>query len=103
MASKGDWVLLRSVVLRPGERAPQVPEDTARVPMMKWVKGWLTQDAQVGETARVRTLTGRAEEGELLTANPSYSHGFGDFVPALQQARESILAAFREGGPGDGR
>jgi hypothetical protein len=100
MANKGDWVLLRSVVLRPGERAPQVPEDTARVPLLKWVKGWLLEDAHIGQPARVRTLTGRTEEGELLEANPSYSHGFGDFVPELQKARESILLAFRDGEAG---
>ena len=33
MPKQGDWVRIHSVVLSPDQRAPQVPEDTAGVPL----------------------------------------------------------------------
>ncbi len=45
---------LHSVVLEPGERAPQVPEDTARMPLEMWVKGWLLADADLGQAAQAK-------------------------------------------------
>lgn len=33
MAKKGDWVLIHKIVLSPEERAPQVPDDTKKVPL----------------------------------------------------------------------
>lgn len=93
MARKGDWVRLISVILAPGERAPQVPEDTAKTSLTQWVKGWLLADAEVGSPARVRTRTGREVEGTLLEAFPLYDHSFGEFIPELQQAQEGIHRA----------
>ncbi len=43
-AKKGDWVKIHSIVLQPEERAPQVPEDTKKVPLETWVKGFLLDD-----------------------------------------------------------
>jgi hypothetical protein len=83
MVKKNSWVRIHSIILEPGERAPQVPEDTKKVPLEMWVKGWLLEDAEIGGTAAVRTLTGRRETGTLLEENPSYGHGFGDLVPEL--------------------
>ena len=93
MAKKGDWVLLHSVILLAGERAPQVPEDTAKVPLAQWVKGHLLEDAEIGGQAQARTRTGRLVEGILQEVNPSYSHNFGSFIPELMQAQESIKQA----------
>ncbi len=93
MAHKNDWVRISSVILAPGQRAPQVPEDTAKTPLTQWVKGWLLADAKVGSPARVRTRTGREVEGTLLEAFPFYAHSFGEFVPELQQAQEGIRRA----------
>lgn len=93
MAKKGDWVLLRGTVLLPGERAPQVPEDTARVPLLMWVKGHLREDALPGQQASVLTRTGRLAEGILEEEAPAYAHGFGGFVPELLAVQEGIKAA----------
>ena len=41
----GSWVELHRVVLPPGERAPQVPAETQRVPLELRVKGFLVRDA----------------------------------------------------------
>ncbi|MGR8952181.1 MAG: 2-amino-4-ketopentanoate thiolase, partial [Gammaproteobacteria bacterium] len=40
---KGVWVEIHDIVLEAGERAPQVPEDTAKVPLEMCVKGFLTE------------------------------------------------------------
>lgn len=95
MVKKNSWVRIHSVILEPGERAPQVPEDTKKVPLEMWVKGWLREDAKIGGRATVTTLTGRTETGILLEENPTYRHSFGDFVPELlaigAQARDIVF------------
>jgi hypothetical protein len=93
MAKKGDWVLLRSVILQAGERAPQVPEDTAKVPLMQWVKGHRQEDAEIGSLGQARTRTGRLVTGILQEVNPAYAHSFGSFIPELMEAQDSIKKA----------
>ncbi|KXG74065.1 hypothetical protein AN619_26750 [Thermotalea metallivorans] len=83
--SKGEWVLIHNIVLKPEERAPQVPEDTKKVPLESWVKGFLQQDAQIGEEVEVKTITGRMVKGRLVEVHPAYTHHFGKFVPELLQ------------------
>ncbi|WP_129597621.1 2-amino-4-oxopentanoate thiolase subunit OrtA [Anaerophilus nitritogenes] len=82
---KGDWVLTYHVVLTPDERAPQVPDDTKKVPLESWVKGFLQEDAEIGDEVTVKTITGRMAKGKLLEVNPAYQHNFGNFVPELLQ------------------
>jgi hypothetical protein len=97
MIKKNSWVRIHSIILEPGERAPQVPEDTKRVPLEMWVKGFLRQDTELGGVAEVTTRTGRVETGVVLEENPGYRHGFGNFVPELltvsAQARELVFEA----------
>lgn len=80
---KGSWVLIHSIVLPPEKRATQVPEDTKKVPLEKWVKGFLLEDGQIGTKVSIKTITGRIEKGKLIEVNPSYHHGFGNFVPEI--------------------
>lgn len=83
MAKKGDWVKIHSIVLQPEERAPQVPDDTKKVPLETWVKGYLQSDANVGDEVEVKTYTGRYEKGTLIECAPTFNHSFGDNVPEL--------------------
>jgi len=89
---KGSWVQIEQVVLKPEERAPQVPEDTKAVPLMLWVKGTLLEDASLGETVEIETAIGRRLTGKLVAENPPYTHGFGRPVPELL----SVGKEFRE-------
>lgn len=82
-AKIGDWVQVHQIVLKPEERAPQVPDDTKKVPLELWVKGTLMQDASIGDEVEVRTMTGRSVKGNLVAINPPYTHNFGEFVPEL--------------------
>ena len=77
-ARRGDWVQVHLVVLEAGERAPQVPNDTAKVPLEMKVKGSLVEDlAVIGDTVTVETSVGRKITGELVAIDPPYDVGFG--------------------------
>ncbi|MGI6258273.1 MAG: 2-amino-4-oxopentanoate thiolase subunit OrtA [Anaerolineaceae bacterium] len=79
----GTWVEIQQIVLSPAERAPSVPEDTKKVPYVMRVSGFLLEDAQLGQTTRIKTIIGRELEGELITVNPHYAHSFGNIVPEI--------------------
>jgi len=77
-AKKGDWVQVHSIVLGSSERAPQVPEDTAKVPLEMKVKGSLVENsASVGDMVTVFTAAGRKLTGNLVAIDPPYEVGFG--------------------------
>jgi hypothetical protein len=82
-AKKGDWVQIHQIVLKPEERAPQVPDDTKQVPLELWLKGYALEEAILGEQIEIETTTGRTVKGELVAVNPKYTHSFGAFVPEL--------------------
>lgn len=83
-AKKGDWVQIEVTILNPQERAPQVPEDTKKVPLQMRVKGFLlNENASVGDHVDIQTMTGRIVTGKLVAVNPKYEHDFGDPVPEL--------------------
>lgn len=79
----GDWVELRLVILEAGERAPSLPEETARTPLEARVKGFLEHEAHVGERAAATTVLGRRVEGDLVRLRPAPGHSFGHSVPEL--------------------
>ena len=94
--AKGTWVEIRTIVLPPGERAPQVPEDTRQVPLEMRVKGFLAQPAVMGETAEIITRAERRLSGTLIAVNPPYSHGFGDPIAALSKIGGEVRALLRD-------
>ncbi|NLM72211.1 MAG: 2-amino-4-ketopentanoate thiolase [Synergistaceae bacterium] len=98
-ANKGDWVQIRQTVLTPEERAPQVPEDTKKVPLLLWVKGFACAGAAKGEQVEIETVTGRRTKGELFEVNPRYIHDFGDFVPELLQMDMQLKKLLEEDTP----
>ena len=91
----GDWAEVRIVLLEPGERAPSLPEDTARAPLEARVHGFLEHDAKVGEAAAVTTLLGRRVEGTLLRLQPAPGHSFGRPVPELLPIGNELRARLR--------
>ena len=93
--ARGTWVELHRVVLAPGERAPQVPEETQRVPLELRVKGFLTSDATPGEEAEIETAAGRRLRGTLDRVLPAYEHGFGPPVPELLAVGAELRAILR--------
>lgn len=94
--AKGTWVEIHAVVLPAGERAPQVPEDTARVPLEMRAKGFLVEATEIGAEADVLTTTGRRLRGTVTAANPSYDHGFGAPLPELLEIGGEVRAILRK-------
>lgn len=98
LVAKGTWVEIQDVVLAPGERAPQVPGDTAGVPLEMRTKGFLIEPAALGQVAEVLTAAGRRLRGRLTVINPAYDHGFGAPIPELSAIGGEVRGLLRERG-----
>jgi len=85
LIKKDAWVLIKKIILKPEQRANNLPEATKKVPLLLLVKGNLLSDAEVGQEVEVKTLTGRIESGTLIEVNPSYMHNYGRYMPEIQQ------------------
>jgi hypothetical protein len=80
MIPKNTWVQIQKVVLDPSHRATNIPDDTKKVPLFMWTKGYLLEHANVGDQVSIKTVTNRIETGILVEANPTYLHNYGAFV-----------------------
>jgi hypothetical protein len=99
-AHQGDWVQIYQVILPVGERAPQVPSETAGVPLEMWVKGFLVEmQAQVGTDVTIRSLAGRLLQGQLVAVKPHYEVNYGHPQPELLTIGAELKAIL--GGNGD--
>ena len=98
LIEKGTWVEIHNVALQANERAPQVPEDTRRVPLEMRVKGFLLAPAAIGEDTEIETLSGRHLRGRLAEVNPAYTHSFGSPVPELSPIGCEVRALLRDQG-----
>lgn len=77
-AQQNDWVQIYRVILPVGERAPQVPKETAMVPLEMWVKGFLVEaQADIGTDVTIRSLAGRLLQGKLVAIQPCYEVNYG--------------------------
>ncbi|MDI6707166.1 MAG: 2-amino-4-oxopentanoate thiolase subunit OrtA [Bacillota bacterium] len=96
VSNKGQWVEVHDIILEPGQRAPQVPEDTAKVPLEMRAKGFLLDEGEIGETVRIETLTGRIISGKLSRINPEYGHSFGKPVKELLEVGPKVRDLLEE-------
>lgn len=92
----GSRVQIGYTLLKPEERAPGLPADTAQVPYDVKVRGILQRPAAIGDRVTVTTATGRQLAGVLTVVDPADTHTFGRPVAALVQTMESIAATVRE-------
>ena len=91
MAKKNDWVRIHRNVLEPQERTGKLPEDTKKVPLEMWVKGWLQNEtAELGDEVTVITCVGRTEHGRLIEVNPCYELNYGSFVPEILEMETQL-------------
>lgn len=98
MVAKGTWAEIHSVLLAPGERAPNIPRDTKRVSLEMRVKGFLLAPGAVGDEVEVLTPAGRRLRGKLTAINPSYTHGFGAPIAELSAIGAEVKALLRARG-----
>jgi hypothetical protein len=61
------------------------------------VKGFLLGAARPGETARIRTVTGRVLEGRLVGTWPAPGHDFGAPIPELMTVGGEVRARLAQG------
>jgi 2-amino-4-ketopentanoate thiolase alpha subunit len=94
----GTWVELERVILKPGERAPGIPADTASVPFAARVRGFLVAAAPIGTTAEVRTQAERVVTGRLRAVLPRNPADFGDPSPELLQVGKPMKRRLMEPG-----
>lgn len=96
-ARRGDWVQIHNILLQPGERAPQVPDDTRKVPFEMFLKGFLRdEEARIGQAVTIETIIGRQVRGTLVAINPAYPHDFGKPVPELLSIGPQLRAILAE-------
>lgn len=96
--AQGSWVEIRRDVLQPDERAPQLPDDTRRLPLQMRVRGFLARPAALGGEAEIITAAGRRLRGALAAVNPPYEHGFGAPLAELSDIAGEVRALLREQG-----
>lgn len=82
-AKKGDWVRIHAVVLKANERTAKLPSDTQKCDLEMWTKGFILQDANIGDEVTIETVVGRKEKGTLVEVHPYYTHSYGKFVPEI--------------------
>lgn len=98
-AKKGEWVRIHKIVLQPEDRAHSLPEDTKKVPLEMWDKGFLLNDsANIGEEVEIETYIGRKTSGTLVEVNPYYTHNFGKSVPELLYIGRQVRSLIEEVG-----
>ena len=83
LIKKDTWVQIKKIILNPEDRSGSIPEETKKVPLVMWVKGFLMDDAEMNDEVKIKTVTGRLESGVLIETNPSYMHTYGKFVPEI--------------------
>lgn len=90
-AKCGDWVQIHQIVLTPEQRAPQVPEDTSRVPLEMKAKGELVEpEAFVGDEVSIRTAIGRTIKGRLIAVDPPCDISYGPTPPELRSVGSEL-------------
>ncbi|SFE45066.1 hypothetical protein SAMN02910327_01245 [Peptostreptococcaceae bacterium pGA-8] len=90
MVKKGEWVRIHAIVLKAEERTAKLPEDTQSCDLQMWTKGFLQEDAEIGDTVTVMTAANRLATGTLIEVNPYYTHSYGKFVPEIVQIDKQL-------------
>ena len=91
------WVEIQAILFPPGQRAPQVPEDTAAVPLELRAKGFLLHPARPGDEVEILTMAGRKLRGTLARVNPPYEHGFGPPIAELTTIASELRRLLNRG------
>ena len=94
MIKKGTWVEIEKIVLKPEDRAANIPEETKKTPIKSFVRGKCLSDCELGDEVQVETNIGRIAKGNVVIIEPGYYHTYGKYVEEIsnigKQAREII-------------
>ncbi len=92
----GSWVEVYKIILQPQERTAKIPKDTKNTPFEMKARGFLLNDADMGDQVEIRTLTGRILSGKLITVNPGYRHSFGAPIQELLNVGNELKKIIEE-------
>lgn len=90
MIQKNSYVEVHNVIFKGGERTAKLPEDTKNVPYEMYQKGFLLDDAILGDIVEIETITGRKVKGKLVKVNPTFDLGYGNFVPHILKIKKIL-------------
>ena len=96
MVEKGAWVRIHRVVLNAEERTAKLPDDTKECDFEMWSKGFLLNDAEIGDKVKIETVIGRINEGILLEVGSNYTHSYGKFVPEIIEIDQILRKEMEE-------
>ena len=97
-ATKGQWVEIHKVLLEPAERTAPLPADTQLVPFEARIKGFLVEDANIGDQVTIETVLGRRVSGTLIAVLPPHLPTFGSPVPELLTIGNELRSLLAEKG-----
>jgi len=83
--TKGSYVRIEKVILQASERTAKIPDETKATPFKMWTKGFLQEDAKIGEQVTIITKSNRKDTGTLVEVNPSYTLGYGNYLPEMTE------------------
>jgi 2-amino-4-ketopentanoate thiolase alpha subunit len=94
MIKKGTWVEVEEIVLKPEDRATNIPDETKKTPLKSFLRGKCLNDCELGHEITVETNIGRIASGTVVDIEPGYYHTYGKYVNEIsnigKQAREII-------------
>ena len=96
MIKKGTYVYIKKIVLKSSERSSHIPLDTLDKDFVMKVKGYLVNDASLGDNVDILTETKRKVSGILIEANPTYTHSFGDYLDEVKTMKDIILTEMED-------
>ncbi len=97
IAKKGDWVRIKNTILKVGERAANVPDETKAVPLEMWINGFLANaEAKIGDKVTIKSLINRDHEGVMVEIMPTYKVDYGQPQPELQKIGPELRAILKE-------
>ncbi len=85
MVKSGSFVRIKKTILKSNERTGAIPEDTKATDLIMWTKGFLKNDAEIGDEVEILTLADRIETGTLVAKNHVHDVNYGDFVEEIMQ------------------
>ncbi|PKK39804.1 hypothetical protein ABB02_00857 [Clostridiaceae bacterium JG1575] len=97
MAKTGDFVRIQCVLLPSCERTGNLPEDTRKEDLLMWTKGFLKEEAALGDCVSVVTAAGREASGRLIEEESVYEITYGGYVPELMTIGGTLRAILRTG------
>ncbi len=83
MVKAGSFVRISQVILKSEERTSAIPEDTKQTDLVMWTKGFLNNDAKIGDHVTITTLANREESGTLVAKNHMHEVNYGEFVEEI--------------------